>query len=182
MSSLKLGAALGRRSGAGGELCSGKEGQRGGSGHLWMPLCAPASRPGPFHASSPHVSLASPHAQGLELVSRQSWGRILAPWSLPGRPWVSGLPHLSRNVLTCGYCLVTKSCLTFRLLPGSSVHGISQARILAWVAISFSRGSSRPWDRTCVSSVCCIGRWTLTTEPPGEGDRKSTRLNSSHQI
>ena len=42
--------------------------------------------------------------------------------------------------------------------PGSSVHGIFQARILEWVAISFSRGSSRPRDGTCVS---CIGRWIL---------------------
>ena len=40
--------------------------------------------------------------------------------------------------------------------PGSSVHGISQARILEWVAVAFSRGSSRPRDRTHVS---CIGRW-----------------------
>ena len=39
--------------------------------------------------------------------------------------------------------------------PGSSVHVILQARILEWVAISFSRGSSPPRDRTCVS---CIGR------------------------
>ena len=31
-------------------------------------------------------------------------------------------------------------------LPGSSVHGIFQARVLEWVAISFSRGSSRPRD------------------------------------
>ena len=31
-------------------------------------------------------------------------------------------------------------------LPGSSVHGILQARILEWVAISFSRGSSQPRD------------------------------------
>ena len=31
-------------------------------------------------------------------------------------------------------------------LPGSSVHGVSQARILEWVAISFSRGSSGPRD------------------------------------
>ena len=37
--------------------------------------------------------------------------------------------------------------------PGSSVHGISQARILEWVAISFSRGSSRPRDWTCVSYI-----------------------------
>ena len=37
--------------------------------------------------------------------------------------------------------------------PGSSVHGILQARIVEWVAISFSRGSSRPRDRTQVSHI-----------------------------
>ena len=40
--------------------------------------------------------------------------------------------------------------------PGSSVHGILQARILEWVAISFSRGSSPPRDQTWVS--CTAGR------------------------
>ena len=38
--------------------------------------------------------------------------------------------------------------------PESSVHGIFQARVLEWVAISFSRGSSRPRDQTQVSSHC----------------------------
>ena len=38
---------------------------------------------------------------------------------------------------------------------GSSVHGILQARILEWVAISFSKGSSQPRDRTCVSRIAC---------------------------
>ena len=38
-------------------------------------------------------------------------------------------------------------------LPGSSIHGIFQARILEWVAISFSRGSSQPRDRTLVSHI-----------------------------
>ena len=38
-------------------------------------------------------------------------------------------------------------------LPGSSVHGISQARTLEWVDISFSRGSSWPRDWTCVSCI-----------------------------
>ena len=42
--------------------------------------------------------------------------------------------------------------------PGSSVHGIFQARILEWVAISFSRASSRPRDRTHVSYISCISR------------------------
>ena len=41
-------------------------------------------------------------------------------------------------------------------LPGSSVHGISQARILEWVSISFSRASSQPRDRTQV--YCIAGR------------------------
>ena len=44
--------------------------------------------------------------------------------------------------------------------PGSSVHGISQARILGWVVISFSRGSSRP------ASLALADRF-LTAEPPG---------------
>ena len=43
-------------------------------------------------------------------------------------------------------------------LPGSSLHGIFQARTLEGVAISSSRGSSRPRDQTCVS---CIGREVL---------------------
>ena len=49
-----------------------------------------------------------------------------------------------------GYCLL-----------GSSVHGIVQARIPEWVAISSSRGSSLPWDQTCVSHISCIGRWIV---------------------
>ena len=55
-------------------------------------------------------------------------------------------------------CLVAQLCLTLCdpmdcSPPGSSVHGIFQARILEWVAISFSRGSSRPRDQTRVSHV-----------------------------
>ena len=53
-------------------------------------------------------------------------------------------------------CLVAKSCPTLSWPyewrpPGSSVHGISQTRILEWVVISFSRGSSQPKDQTQVS-------------------------------
>ena len=50
-------------------------------------------------------------------------------------------------------------------LPGSSDHGISQMRILEWVTISSSRGSSQPRDLTCVS--CIAGRF-FTTESPGK--------------
>ena len=46
-------------------------------------------------------------------------------------------------------------------LLGSSVHGISQARILEWVTITFSKGSSWPRDRTHVSCISCIDRQIL---------------------
>ena len=59
-----------------------------------------------------------------------------------------------RLVVFC--CLVAQSCLTLRdpidcSPPGSSVHGILWARILEWVAISFSGGSSQPRDQTQAS-------------------------------
>ena len=60
-------------------------------------------------------------------------------------------------------CLVVKSYSTLCKPmdcspPGSSVHKVSQARILEWVAVPSSRGSSWPRDGTCVSYVSCIGR------------------------
>ena len=48
--------------------------------------------------------------------------------------------------------------------PGSLVHGISQARLLKWVAISFSRGSSCPRDQTASPT---LASGFFTTEPPG---------------
>ena len=60
-------------------------------------------------------------------------------------------------------CLVTQLCLTLCdpmdcSPPDSSVHGISHAWIVEWIAIPFSRGSSRPRDQT---QVFCIGRQIL---------------------
>ena len=45
--------------------------------------------------------------------------------------------------------------------PGFSVNGISQVRILDWVAISYSRGSSQTRHQTCISYIFCIGRQIL---------------------
>ena len=62
--------------------------------------------------------------------------------------------------------LVVQPCLTLCdpmdcSPPGSSVHGIFQARVLEWVAIFFSRGSSQPRDRTWVSHIVsrCFTDW-----------------------
>ena len=71
------------------------------------------------------------------------------------------LTHTYMDTCVCVYVkvLVAPSCPTLCnpmdcSPPGSSVHGISQARILEWVAMSFSRGSSPPRDQTHL-----LGRW-----------------------
>ena len=81
------------------------------------------------------------------------------------------------QVLALVFChyvpLVTKSRLIPVIpmdcsLPGSSVHGIFQARILEWAAISSSRGSSRPRDRTCTPCVSFMAGRFFTAEPRGK--------------
>ena len=52
--------------------------------------------------------------------------------------------------------------------PGSSVHGISQARVLEWVAVSYSRWSSWPRHRTCVSCFSALANRFFTSAPPGK--------------
>ena len=80
-------------------------------------------------------------------------------WTLQdGQDWIRGVGSWTDGEWLC--CLVTQSHLTLRdpmdySLPDSSVHGIFQARILEWVAVSYFRGSPQPRDRTCIS---CIGR------------------------
>ena len=63
--------------------------------------------------------------------------------------------------------------------PGSSLHGISQARILKWVVISVSRGSSRPRNWTRIS--CLAGRF-FNTEPPGKPPEKKQGLEKHKGI
>ena len=69
----------------------------------------------------------------------------------------------------CILCVCAQSCPTLcdpmDCHPsGSSVHGIFQARVLEWVAISSSRGSSQPRNQTCMSCIaggfftCCSGK------------------------
>jgi len=61
--------------------------------------------------------------------------------------------------------------------PGSSVHGISQKRVLEWVAISFSNGSSQPRDRTQVPWGSCIGRRDSLPLSPLEKPSKCTLVD-----
>ena len=67
-------------------------------------------------------------------------------WVNSGRWWWTGRPE-SEVAQSCPALCNPLDCS----LPGSSVHWILQARILEWVAISFSRGSSQPRNRSWVS-------------------------------
>ena len=67
------------------------------------------------------------------------------------------------SLLSCAWLCDSMDCS----LPGSSVHGVFQARILQWLAVPFSRGSSWPRDQIRVS--CIAGRFLLEDpEPPGK--------------
>ena len=86
----------------------------------------------------------------------------------------------------CEHAKLLQSCPTLcnpidYSLPGSSVHGILQARILKWVAMPFARGSSRPKDRTCDSCLlrCQEGSLPLVSpEPPQPNCEFQIELNS----
>ena len=72
-----------------------------------------------------------------------------------------------------------ESCLTLSYPmvcnpPDSSVQEILQARILEWVAISSSRGSSRPRDRTCI----CLLHWQAGSLPPAPLGKPSAELST----
>ena len=97
-----------------------------------------------------------------------TYSSILAwriPWTEePGRLQSTGLQRVGHDWVTeliKSESEVAQLCPTLCdpmdcSLPGSSLHGILQARVLEWVAISFSRGSSQPRDWTRVS--CIPGR------------------------
>ena len=83
-----------------------------------------------------------------------------ALYSQQKQDWEVTVAQIMNSLLPSGR-EVTQSCPTLCdpmdcSLPGFSVHGIFQAKVLEWVAIAFSRGSSCPRDRTKVS--CITGR------------------------
>ena len=82
------------------------------------------------------------------------------------------------TALHCCYCLVPKSRLApqWTVRHRSSVHGISQARILEWAAIPFSGGYFPPRDQTRVS---CIGRWIFYPRATREAQNTIPRAQIS---
>ena len=106
---------------------------------------------------------------------------FLFPLVIPSTLWSPHLPLCLQSWImplmkpcmhVCVHAKSLQSCLTHRdpvdcSPAGSSVHGILQVRILEWVAISSSRGSSGPRDQTHICCGSCIAGRFFTTEPLG---------------
>ena len=152
------------------------QGLRWSSLPIWMRL------PGPLILSQVVLLLFPPRVEH-DLATKPPtflWLATVLPFGTERRPrrlslaydklWTKKplCPGIPQGPAACLF-LVTQSCPTLRphgLQPGSSsVLGIFPARILEWIAISFSRESSQPRDWIRIS---CLAAGFFTTEPPGK--------------
>ena len=94
-----------------------------------------------------HV-LRSVKWKSLSRVCLQPHG-LYSPWNSPGQNTRVGSLSLLQGIFPVQFSSVAQSCPTLcDPMDYNIVHGILQARVLEWIAIPFSRGSSQPRDRT----------------------------------
>ena len=101
------------------------------------------------------------------------------PWDSPGKNTEVGCHFLLQRTKVKSESEVAQSGPTVSdpvdcSLPGSSVHGILQERILEWVAMPSSRESSPLRDRACVSYISCIAGGFFTADPLGKPPKSSS--------
>ena len=103
------------------------------------------------------VNIETPSFFQPYLASKPQAARLMAPGQILYTIHLEeGPKHVDIKVFIAQSCSTLCDPMACSL-PGSSVHGILQARILEWVAIPFSRGSSQPRDRSQV--FCTAGRF-----------------------
>ena len=92
-------------------------------------------------------------------IQRETYGLIYSHVSIQA---YIHMVHIYTCSAVLSHSIVFNSCNPMDCSPpGSSVRGISQARILEWVATPSSRGSSQPKDQSCVSCLSSIARWII---------------------
>ena len=122
-----------------------------------------------IHFPQHQRTLVKHHARAMQSRASVPFSRMDMSTAKAGYIFFLNLKFLLKNLLRTSFprtpchsssrwSKVTQSCPILYnpidcSLPGSSIHGIFQARILEWVAISFSKGSSWPRDRTWVSCL-----------------------------
>ena len=120
-------------------------------------------------------------------IWKSTTSKTLLPREQPWRAHPHCRPRLGWTCAVTGiqpsessWCLLAQSCSNPHnpmdcIPPGSSVHGIFQARVLEWVAISYSRGSFQPRDRTCIPVFPALQEDSLPAEPTGKPSEGSAR-------
>ena len=140
---------------------------------VWL---LPPGHGGPLHSrrlDSEFWDLLLANCSIFLLLIKHNFNNLLSNWKLQSIVFSNICFRNYLQVLCCD-----KSLQSFPTLfdpmdcspPGSSIHGILQARILEWVAMPSSRGSSWPRDWTCVFYNSCIAGRFFTAEPPGKYD------------
>ena len=95
--------------------------------------------------------------------------RLLHPWDSPGKNTAVGCHFLPQCMKVKSESEVTQSCPTLShsmdwSLPGSSIHGIFQARVLEWVAIAFSDLEVLSWYKSnCHFALLNFSTWYWNT-------------------
>ena len=107
-----------------------------------------------YNKARPQCTLPHKNVQGFNGYQEVTNEDLITLYEPPNHNLYSMRAKLLQSYLTLGNSM---DCSPL----GSYVHGILQARILRWVAISSSRGSSQPKDQTHVPSVSCTGRRVL---------------------
>ena len=117
--------------------------------HMWKWMGKMPQGTGLLHWTEPR-----PHTHQVSItVDMPTQERNTREWANTHRTWTLSPAYVHAHAQSCPTLCNPMDYSP----PGSSIHGIFQARILEWVATSSSRGSSRPRDQTCI----CIGRQIL---------------------
>ena len=110
--------------------------------------------------------------------------RLRRLWDSPGKNTGVGCHILLQCMKVKSESEVAQSCLTLSnpkdcSPPGSSIHGILQARVLEWVAMPFSRGSSQLGTESVSPALQAD---SLSSEPPGKPHCKITKMGYFEQF
>ena len=138
-------------------------------------LCSrelPGARSHPFSQWMPEYNGYQSLLHSADTQCRHLWKATLTLRPLLGQHWSPTVPSAQSWFLPSPTGSMHLCAQSLQLCPtlwdamnsslsGSSVHGILRARILEWVAMASSRGSSQPRDRTRICCISCIDRLVL---------------------
>ena len=128
---------------------------RGATSHTWLLST--------WNVTSPNWDASIKHTTDFKDCTKKEYrDNFYSVYMLKMIYWICWVVCMLRRFSHVNWLFATPWTVAYR---GSSVHGISQARIPEWIVVSSFRGSSWPGDRTPIFCVSCISGNLFTTEP-----------------